>query len=94
MAKIPRITAKTINLGLFYGMGKNKLAQQLDLDYTEAKELFDKYHSKVPFVKQLSSSLQKFAERNKFLYTLEDRFCRFDKWEPVHKKWNPKRKDL
>ena len=92
MAKIPRITAKTINLGLFYGMGKNKLAQQLDLDYTEAKELFDKYHEKVPFVKELSSKLQKYAERNKFLYTLENRFCRFDKWEPVHKKWNPTEK--
>ena len=92
MAKIPRITAKTINLGLFYGMGKNKLAQQLNLDYTEAKELFDKYHQKVPFVKQLSSSLQSYAERNKFLYTLENRFCRFDKWEPIRKKWNPKEK--
>ena len=92
MAKIPRITAKTINLGLFYGMGKNKLAQQLNLDYTEAKELFNKYHEKVPFVKELSSSLQSFAERNKFLYTLENRFCRFDKWEPIHKRWNPKEK--
>ena len=92
LAKIPRITAKTINLGLFYGMGKNKLAQQLNLDYTEAKELFDKYHQKVPFVKQLSSSLQSYAERNKFLYTLENRFCRFDKWEPIRKKWNPKEK--
>ena len=92
MAKIPRITAKTINLGLFYGMGKNKLAEQLNLDYTEAKELFNKYHEKVPFVKELSSSLQSFAERNKFLYTLENRFCRFDKWEPIHKRWNPKEK--
>jgi len=92
MAKIPRITAKTINLGLFYGMGKNKLAQQLDLDYAEAKELFNKYHEKVPFVRELSSSLQNFAGRNKFLYTLENRFCRFDKWEPIHKRWNPKEK--
>ena len=31
MAHIPRITAKTINLGLFYGMGKNKLANNLIL---------------------------------------------------------------
>ncbi len=92
MAKIPRITAKTINLGLFYGMGKNKLAEQLDLDYMEAKELFNKYHNQVPFVRQLSSDLQKFAARNKFLYTLEDRFCRFDKWEPIKKRWNPKEK--
>ena len=32
MANIPRTTAKTINLGLFYGMGKNKLAEQLNLE--------------------------------------------------------------
>ena len=83
MAKIPRITAKTINLGLFYGMGKNKLANQLDLGYKKAKELFDNYHKKVPFVKQLSFDLQKYAGRNKFLYTLEDRFCHFEKWEPI-----------
>ena len=86
MAHIPRITAKTINLGLFYGMGKNKLAQQLDLGYKKAKELFNNYHKKVPFVKQLSSDLQEFAGRNKFLYTLEDRFCHFEKWEPINKR--------
>ena len=92
MAHIPRTTAKTINLGLFYGMGKNKLAQQLDLGYKKAKELFDNYHEKVPFVKQLSSDLQKFAGRNKFLYTLEDRFCHFEKWEPINKEWKFKEK--
>ena len=92
MAHIPRTTAKTINLGLFYGMGKNKLAQQLDLGYKKAKELFDNYHEKVPFVKQLSSDLQKFAGRNKFLYTLEDRFCNFEKWEPINKEWKFKEK--
>ena len=92
MAKIPRPTAKTINLGLFYGMGKNKLASQLNLDLIEAKDLFNKYHSKVPFVKKLSYDLQEYARRNKFLYTLEDRFCRFDKWEPIDKKWDSKNK--
>ena len=34
--------------------------------------------------------MQNFAGRNRFLYTLENRFCRFDKWEPTKKKWNPK----
>ena len=29
MADIPRSQAKTINLGLFYGMGKNKLQAEL-----------------------------------------------------------------
>ena len=54
--------------------------------------MFNNYHSKVPFVKQLSSSLQEFAGRNKFLYTLEDRFCRFEKWEPINKEWKFKEK--
>ena len=92
MAHIPRITAKTINLGLFYGMGKNRLANQLNLDYKEATKLFNTYHDKVPFIKQLSTDLQEFARRNKFLYTLEDRFCRFNKWETMNKRWNPKEK--
>ena len=35
MAEIPRSQAKTINLGLFYGMGKNKL--QAELGYQQRK---------------------------------------------------------
>jgi DNA polymerase I-like protein with 3'-5' exonuclease and polymerase domains len=88
MARITRKQAKTINLGLFYGMGKGKLARSLELDNEEAKELFNQYHSKVPFVKKLSNGLQSFAEKNKNIFTLEDRFCRFDRWEPINKEWN------
>ena len=91
MAKITRKQAKTINLGLFYGMGKNKLARSLELEDDEAKELFEKYHSQVPFVRKLSQGLQDFAEKNKNIFTLEDRFCRFDKWEPINKEWNPEK---
>jgi DNA polymerase I-like protein with 3'-5' exonuclease and polymerase domains len=88
MASITRKQAKTINLGLFYGMGKNKLARSLELETEEAKDLFDQYHKRVPFVRQLANSLQKYAEENKQIYTLEDRFCRFNKWEPRDKYWN------
>ena len=88
LAKITRKQAKTINLGLFYGMGKNKLAKSLGLDREESKELFDQYHRKVPFVRELSNGLQRFAEKNKNVFTLEDRFCRFDKWEPIDKEWD------
>ena len=88
MAKIPRKQAKTINLGLFYGMGKGKLAAELNLDTAQAKTLFDTYHRKVPFVKKLSDGLMEFAKNNKLIFTLEDRFCRFDKYESVNKRWN------
>jgi DNA polymerase I-like protein with 3'-5' exonuclease and polymerase domains len=91
MADITRKQAKTINLGLFYGMGKTKLARSLELDKDEAKELFDQYHNKVPFVRELSNGLQSFADKNKNIFTLEDRFCRFDKWESRNKEWNPEK---
>jgi len=91
MARITRKQAKTINLGLFYGMGKGKLAKSLELDKDEAEELFDQYHTKVPFVRKLSKGLQEYAEENKNIFTLEDRFCRFDRWEPMDKEWNPEK---
>tara|TARA_B100000749_G_scaffold223619_1_gene178865 strand:- start:396 stop:1271 length:876 start_codon:yes stop_codon:yes gene_type:complete len=90
MAKIPRITAKTINLGLFYGMGKIKLQKELKLDRDKATKLFNTYHNKAPFVRQLSQDLIQFAEEYKLLFTLEDRFCRFNKWETQDRKWNNK----
>jgi DNA polymerase I-like protein with 3'-5' exonuclease and polymerase domains len=89
MANISRKQAKTINLGLFYGMGKIKLQKELGLDQRQAKELFNEYHSRVPFVRQLSQELIQFAKENKLLFTLHDRFCRFDKWETTNKEWNP-----
>jgi len=89
MANISRKQAKTINLGLFYGMGKIKLQRELGLDQRQAKELFNEYHSRVPFVRQLSQELIAFAKENKLLFTLHDRFCRFDRWETTNKEWNP-----
>ena len=53
MAEIPRSQAKTINLGLFYGMGKNKLQAELGVSKDKAEDLFRQYHDKVPFVKNL-----------------------------------------
>ncbi len=89
MANIPRKQAKTINLGLFYGMGRIKLQKELNLDSKQAKTLFNTYHSKVPFVKQLSKDLSDFASEEGLLFTVADRFCRFDKWETRDKEWNP-----
>ena len=89
MANISRKQAKTINLGLFYGMGKIKLQKELGLDQRQARELFNEYHGRVPFVRQLSQELITFAKENRLLFTLHDRFCRFDKWETTNKEWNP-----
>ena len=82
MANIPRTQAKTINLGLFYGMGKAKLQAELGLDTKdEAEELFDKYHSNVPFVKSLMNATTRDALSLGYIKTIGGRRCRFNKWE-------------
>jgi len=89
MAQIPRFQAKTINLGLFYGMGKNKLQAELGVSKDKAEELFRQYHAKVPFVKQLMDSVMRRAQDSGKIRTLLGRLCRFPLWEPnqfgIHK---------
>ena len=82
MAQIPRTQAKTINLGLFYGMGKAKLQAELGVSKEKAGELFDQYHAKVPFVKQLMNSAMNRAQERGQIRTLLGRLCRFHLWEP------------
>ena len=83
LADIPRSQAKTINLGLFYGMGKNKLQAELGVSKDKAIELFKKYHSQVPFVKQLMDAVMKRAQDSGRIRTLLGRVCRFHLWEPA-----------
>jgi len=82
MAQIPRSQAKTINLGLFYGMGKGKLQAELGVSKEKATELFNTYHAKVPFVKQLMSKASNRAQDRGQIRTLLGRLCRFHLWEP------------
>jgi DNA polymerase I-like protein with 3'-5' exonuclease and polymerase domains len=84
MAGISRTQAKTINLGLFYGMGKAKLQAELGLNTKEEAEvLFNQYHNNVPFVKELMNKTSQFAQTSGSIGTLLGRRCRFNKWEPA-----------
>jgi DNA polymerase I-like protein with 3'-5' exonuclease and polymerase domains len=86
MAKIDRKQAKTINLGMMYGMGVNKLSDQLDIPVEDAKELVKQYHSRVPFVKMLMSGVtNRLNEKDSSgsIRSILGRKCRFDLWEPV-----------
>ena len=82
MARIPRAQAKVINLGLFYGMGKNKLQAELGVTKEKAEELFNQYHARVPFVKQLMNATSNRAQDRGQIRTLLGRLCRFHLWEP------------
>lgn len=85
MANIKRKEAKTINLGLFYGMGKSKLQEELNVTKEKAAELFNIYHDKVPFVKELMNEIMEKAQKNGKIKTILNRKCRFPKYEPVLK---------
>ena len=78
---IDRTQAKTIGLGLMYGMGKNKLANSLGVSKDEANELIIKYNKKVPFVKKLSDRCKYAADEKGVIRTKKGRKCRFDMWE-------------
>jgi DNA polymerase I-like protein with 3'-5' exonuclease and polymerase domains len=83
MAGISRSNAKTINLGLFYGMGKAKLQAELGLSTkAEAENLFNQYHENVPFVRELMNRTSQQAQFSGSIGTLLGRRCRFNKWEP------------
>ena len=89
MAGIARKDAKVINLSLSYGMGKNKLIQALGINELEAEALFNNYHSKVPFIKELTLSCSRRAENVGEITTLLGRKCRFDMYEARNEKTQP-----
>mgnify|MGYP003134681746 CR=1 FL=1 len=89
MANIPRKQAKMINLGLSYGMGKEKLIKELGIDNTEAETLFRQYHEKVPFIRALQDQCARVAMERGYIKTFAGRHCRFDLWENRYEKTLP-----
>jgi len=86
MAGINRKAAKTIGLGLMYGMGKGKLGGELDLSAEESSELINTFHTKVPFLKGTVNAVMQRIEHpasGGSIRTLLGRKCRFPLWEPT-----------
>jgi len=82
MAGISRKQAKTVNLGIMYGMGVGKLSHTMDISKEDAKDLLANYHTKVPFVKGLADMVSQRAQKFGQIRTISGRLCRFDMWEP------------
>ena len=70
MCEIDRDPAKNINFGLAYSMGKQKLANSLGKSLEEAEVLFAQYHSRLPFVKELSSAVSNAASSRGYIRTI------------------------
>ena len=86
---IERFPAKTINLGLDYGMGVKKLAAQLGMTYEEAKPIFADYHRAVPFKRRLRDEATQRAADRGWIRTFLGRRAHFDKWNPID--WDVRR---
>jgi DNA polymerase I-like protein with 3'-5' exonuclease and polymerase domains len=82
IAGISRKQAKVVNLGIMYGMGKGKLANQLGISVEEAEALLATHHQRVPFVKGLAEIATQQADKYGTIRTLLGRKCRFHLWEP------------
>jgi len=81
MAGISRKEAKTIGLGLMYGMGVKKLAESLEIPEEQARALKQKYNDNVSFLNNIIVRATRYTEQNGYINTLLGRRCRFDLWE-------------
>lgn len=83
LAGIKRKDAKTINLGVMYGMGQKKLADKLGLSQGASDKLMAKYHEALPFMKGLANAAMTQAAQKGFLRSTLGRRFHFDRWEPA-----------
>ena len=86
MTGLTRSRAKTINFGLAYGEGVDKLAVQLGLSKDDAERLLEEYHRRAPFMRPLSKGASAQAASKGIIQTLFGRRRRFEAWEIT--KWN------
>ena len=83
MAGIDRKLAKTIGLGVMYGMGYKKMAVDLDISPIEAKEMLKEFRSKVPFMQGMLEAVMNRANQVGSIRTYLGRRCKFDLFEPA-----------
>tara|TARA_R100000995_G_C3484330_1_gene126223 strand:+ start:3385 stop:5250 length:1866 start_codon:yes stop_codon:yes gene_type:complete len=90
MHKKLRTNVKTINFGLAYGMGPNKLAGTLNISMEQAKQLIEKYFTAFPSIKGFLDRLGNFGKKFGYIKTFPpfNRKRWFVNWYP--KIWNNK----
>jgi DNA polymerase I-like protein with 3'-5' exonuclease and polymerase domains len=89
-----RTNVKTINFGLAYGMGPNKLADTLNISLDRAKELIEKYFKAFPAIKGFLDKLGNYGIRYGYIKTFPpyNRKRWFTNWYP--KIWDSRASSL
>jgi DNA polymerase-1 len=85
MVGIDRKSAKTLNFGLLYGMGAEKLAGALKIDEPEARELRSMYFGRLPKVKRFIRDVINTAESRGYIRTWTGRKLFFPNKELAYK---------
>lgn len=73
IAELDYNTAKTLLLGMSYGMGVAKAALKLNISYQAAKTLFNKLYTRIPFLKQLQEVTKQALKKNGYIKTIGGR---------------------
>ncbi len=68
-----RRRAKTINFGIIYGMGPQKLGQDLGISMNEARMFIDRYFMHFAHIKEFFDGVERDARANGFVTTLSGR---------------------
>lgn len=79
ITKDERKLAKTINLGISYGMGIQKLAAQLKVSYEQAKLLRNLFNERNPYLSELSEKCKNSMKQNNYVKTIAGRVSKADK---------------
>jgi DNA-directed DNA polymerase len=73
-----RAVAKSINFGLIYGMGANKLASQVGISKTDAKTYIERYFKAFATIKEFLENIKNDVKNTGFVTTLLGRKRFFD----------------
>jgi len=88
ICNISRDEAKTINLGLSYGMGQTKLILSLGVGQQEGAKILRQYHKLLPFLKELQNITTKTMVKNGYIKTIGGRKLRLSEHDYAGKALN------
>lgn len=85
---IERDHAKTINLGLSYGMGKTKLLNQLKVDFCRGTSILEQYSKLLPFMIELQIVVEKIIKKNGCIKLMDGSKLKLGEFERAGKALN------
>lgn len=80
---LKRKPTKTINFGIIYGMGQDKLCRTLGVSKKKALKLLEAYHEAIPYARHTLRYYSDFAQRNGYVTTILGRRSLFEFYEPI-----------